>query len=66
MIVPDPPVVDQMEFVNNEAATNTATEANDPVVAEYNVEPEANVNVEASLTPVLTNGVVPPPWPHTL
>ena len=60
-----------MEVENNEAATNTA-EANGPVLAEDHVEPkanvvhEANVNPEASVMPVLTDGAVPPPRPHTM
>ena len=48
VIVPDPQVVEQMEVENNEAATNNASESNDIVMAEDNVElattsvPEAN------------------------
>ena len=38
--MPDPPVVEQMEVENTEAATNNATEANDFVMAEDNVETE--------------------------
>ena len=40
-IVQDPRDVDHMEVENIEAATNTA-EANDPVLVEDHVEPEAN------------------------
>ena len=43
VIVPDPPVLHRTEVENTEAATNTATNANDVVMAEDNVEPEANV-----------------------
>ena len=35
-------------------------------MAEDSVEPEAKENVEASVSPVLTVGVVPPPWPHNM
>ena len=71
MTVQDPLVVDHMEVENVEAATNTP-EANDHVLADDRVEPEANAvpeangNLEASATPVPTNGVVPPPRPHTM
>ena len=61
----DPPVLNQMEVETNEAATNTA-EANDRVLAEDHVEPEANVNLEASVTLVPIDGAIPPPRPHTM
>ena len=55
-----------MEVDNTEAAAINATEANDSVMAEDNVEPEAHVNVEATVTPITSDGVVPPPRPHTM
>ena len=66
MIVPDPPVIEQMEVANNGAATNNATEANDSVMADGNMEPEVNVNAEATVTPIISNDVVPSPRPHTM
>ena len=64
--MPDPPVLEQMEVENPEAATNNATEANDTVMAEDNVEPEANVNADTTVTPITSDGAVPPPRPHTM
>ena len=52
-----------MEVENTEAATNNAT---DSVMAEDNVEPEANVNADTAVTPITSDGVVPPPRPHTM
>ena len=66
VIVPDPPVVEQMEIENTEAATNNATEANDPLMVEDNVEPKANVNAEATVMQITIDGDVPPPQPHTM
>ena len=66
-----PPVIDHMEVENVETATNTP-EANDHVLAEDRVEPEANAvpeaneNLEASATPVPTDGAVPPPRPQAI
>ena len=45
VIMLDPPVVEEMEVENNEAATTNTTEANDTVMAEDNVEPEANAAI---------------------
>ena len=64
--MPDPPVVEQMEVENNEAATNNATKANDSVMAEDNVEPEANVTTDTIVTPIISDDAVPPPRPHTM
>ena len=69
--VQDPPVIDHMEVENVEAATNTP-EANDHVLADDRVEPEANdvreanENLEASATPVPTDGAVPSPRPQIM
>ena len=41
----DPLVVEEMEVEANVASTNNNTEANDTIMAEDNVESEANVNV---------------------
>ena len=61
----DPPAT-RVEVDNIEATTNTHTEANDVVMAEDNVEPEANENVEVTLTLIVSEDVVPPPGPHTM
>ena len=66
MIVTDPLVLEQTEVENTEAATNNATEVNDTIMAEDNVEPEATVNDEATLTPIISDSAVPPPRPHTM
>ena len=66
VIVPDPPVLEQVEVENTKAATNNATKANDTVMAEDNVEPEANVDTEATVMPIISDGTVPPPRPHTM
>ena len=63
MIVPDPPVLQQMEVENTKAATNTATDVNDVVMAEYNVEREANVVHEVTVN---AEAPVPPRRPHTI
>ena len=55
-----------MEVENTEAATNNATEANDLVMDEDNVEPEANVNVEATVMPITLDRAIPPPQPHII
>ena len=57
----DPPAT-QVEVENTEVATNT-TEANDIVMAEDNLEPEAHVVPEATEN---AEANVPPPRPHTI
>ena len=64
--MPNPPVLEQMEVENPEAATDNATEANDTVMAEDNVEPEANATTNTIVTPIISDDVVPPPRPHTM
>ena len=64
MILPDPPVI--LEVENNEAATTNNTEANDTVMAEENVEPEANVATNTIVQPIISDDAVPPPRPHTM
>ena len=45
--VPDPPVIERMEVETTEAATTNDAEATDILMAEDNVELEANVVPEA-------------------
>jgi len=66
VIVPDPPVLEQMEVENPEAATNNTTEANDSVMAEDNVEPKGNAATNTSVPPISSSDVVPPPRPHSM
>nr|XP_020155680.1 fibrous sheath CABYR-binding protein-like [Aegilops tauschii subsp. strangulata] len=66
VIVPDPPVLEEMEVKNTKAATNNATEANDTAMAKDNVEREANENAEVTVTPIVSEYVVPPLRPHTM
>ena len=55
-----------MQVETPEAATNNATEANDSVMAEDNVEPEANVATDTIVPPIISDDAVPPPRPHTM
>jgi hypothetical protein len=66
VIVPDPPVVEEMEVENNEVATTNTTEANDTVMAEDNVEPKANAATDTIVQPIASDNAVPPPRPHTM
>ena len=75
--VSDPPAT-RVEVENSEAATNTNTEANDVVMAEANVPPEATVALDVNVVPEViapeanlqpeanATATVPPPRPHTL
>ena len=64
MILPDPPVI--LEVENNEAATTNTTEANGIVMAEDNVGPEANAATDTIMQPIISDDTVPPPRPHTM
>ena len=67
--MPDPPVIEDTEVENTEAATNNDTEAIDIVMAEDNVAPEANVMPEAQVQPEATmhlKAIVPCSRPHTI
>ena len=63
MIVPDPLVVEQMEFENTEAATNNTTEANETVMADDNVEPKTMLpplyNQSSPIMLFLPQGLIP-------
>ena len=77
----DPPAP-EVEVTNTEAAADINTEANDVVMAEANVAPEANVVPEVNapeanaapeanlqpevITTAITTAPVPPPRPHTI
>ena len=60
VIMLDPPVVELMEGENNEAPTYNSTEANDTVMAEDNVEPDANVATDTIVQPITSEDAVPP------
>ena len=64
VLVPDPPVVEEMEVETNVAATNNTTEANDTIMAEDNVEPEANVATNNIVQPITFHDVIPTPRPR--
>ena len=69
MIAPVPPVIEETEVENTKATTKNATDANEDVMAEDNVEPEANMVREAQEQPDATvnaKATVPPPRPHTM
>ena len=66
VVVPDPPVIEQMEVENTEAVTNNATEANDTVMVEDDVEPEDNAATDTIVPPISSNDDVPSPRPHTI